>query len=187
MNVRFFQKFPSMLERFGDILEFIDFPSEKPDRRSFSEIARGEVLLHLYVEETTQRLFGAEKAILLQASAEAYDVKPLPSYDVEAVNRGRYWRWFRANKASEYRELKRLVRGIKHDGARFLANFLEAQMMTASLGLYASKEIMESMREPGDRSSRPKIRIGDPLVTIMHPPRFRRFSSRTRDPKLPRK
>lgn len=174
-HVRFFRNFPSTLQRFEDILEFVHFPRDRPGTKAFSEIARGEALLHLYVEETTGRMFPAETAILLKAAAEAYDVKHLPSYDVDAVNR-RYRRWFRARKDRDYRNLKALVREIKkHDGARFLGNFLEVQVMTSSMILAAYAQLM---REHGGHSFRTNDQIGHPLLTVKRPPRFRRFTSR---------
>jgi len=179
-HILFFREFPNMLEHFEEILEFLHFQKEK--QQGLFEVARGELLLHLYVEETTKQLFPDEKAVLLKAAAKAYDVKPLPSYGPDAVNRGRYRRWFRARKSSEYRELKALVRGIKDNAPTFLTSFLESRLIAASLSLAFHQQLMELALRADDGRQRPRQNIGDPFASLYRPASSRRFSATRRDP-----
>ncbi len=146
---RLFENFPVALEKYEAILKSLNFP--KPGKRHIetaAEIVRGEVLLHLYLEETTGRLCSEEAAVLLQASAESYGLEHVPNYSAEAVNR-RYRR-FRSRENSDHEEMRRLVRRIRRDGDRFLQNFLDSRLMASSIELRVHLMLRALMNSNGD-------------------------------------
>src|ERR1035441_8596235 len=150
-DVAFFERFPILLERFQRILnQLVAIPPSFFERHSLSAFITdvGEALLHIYVEETTGRLFSEETAVLLEAAAASYGLEG-PCYSAAAVNR-RHQR-FRTRRPGPYKVIRLLVRffrskdnlaELRDSGADIdLGTFIDAMFMKLYYG-----EVLDYLR-----------------------------------------
>ena len=171
-EAKFFKNFATSLHRFEVILNTLTVPGrmKRPDVEVDSEIARGEALLHVYVEVTTEKLFPEKTSVLLEVSAACYGVKPpRPSYDSGAVSR-RFGRWFRSRKDNNYKEMCLTVRGLR-GGDTFLRDFLYDTLLIHSLPFGLFQHItfqFDSPDEPGEQGcgSRWRSTVSEPSELV---------------------
>jgi hypothetical protein len=126
-HVRFFEAFNAQLKRFENVLKIATVPIRETPKLRDLLTAEGEALVHIYLKETTGKLFSAEVALLLEASAEAYGLGGGPTYSTESVNRR--FRRFRNRRSTECEMIRQLVSQFKPGGSSRLAAFVNARMI----------------------------------------------------------
>jgi hypothetical protein len=100
-----FESFSSVLSQFERAVEFLGV-GKIGVKQSQSSSSGGEALVHVYVEQSCDRMFSESVSVLLGAASRAYGPSVL-KFSLEAVSQ-RYSR-FRRKHPQEFEELQRCV------------------------------------------------------------------------------
>jgi hypothetical protein len=155
-HVVFFNMFPTLLERLEKTLTAPKAVLTKRNRkRAPGEfVASGEAVLHIYVKETTRRLFPLDTALVLEGGAIAYRIDRKPSYDDEAVKK-RYRR-YKKERDGDHNLTRLLVRQFVSETPRIdLHMFVNRR--TFELGYNVAMDYLEDQPEAMLRSSWEKL------------------------------
>lgn len=155
-QVVFFNMFPTLLERLEKTVTVPKTVLTKRIRKRFpgAFVASGEAVLHIYVKETTRRLFPLDTAMVLEGGAIAYRIGRKPSYDDEAVKK-RYRR-YKKERDGDYNLARLLVRQFVSEAPRIdLHTFVNRR--TFELGYNVAMDYLEDQPEAMLRSSWKKL------------------------------
>jgi hypothetical protein len=155
-HVVFFNMFPTLLERLEKTLMVPKTVLTKRIRKRFPGefVASGEAVLHIYVKETTRRLFPLDTALVLEGGAIAYRIDGKPSYDDEAVKK-RYRR-YQDERYGGYKLTRLLVRQFVSEAPRVdLHTFVNRR--TFELSYNVVMDYLEDQPEAMLRSSWEKL------------------------------